>query len=185
MTPQTASTRLVPAVHQTEALTRLAAWFQQRHTPYAGTILVLPTGGGKTFTAVQFLAAPTGPLSQGYKVLWLAHTHHLLEQAYAGFHNRVGPIAPSRPQLTIRIVSGVIGHYRVAAITPGDDVVIAMLPTITRAYNNSSKQHPALEAFLDAAGEHLVVIFDEAHQAPAYSYRTLLTNLRQAHRAAT
>lgn len=68
MIPQTASTRLEPAVHQTEALTRLADWFQQRHTSYAGAILVLPTGGGKTFTAVQFLCSPTGPRSQGYKV---------------------------------------------------------------------------------------------------------------------
>lgn len=111
MIPQTASTRLEPAVHQTEALTRLADWFQQRHTSYAGAILVLPTGGGKTFTAVQFLCSPTGPLSQGYKVLWLAHTHHLLEQAYAGFHNGIGPITPSRPQLTIRIVSGAFSPF--------------------------------------------------------------------------
>jgi len=43
--------------------------------------LVLPIGGGKTFTAQRFLT--TLPLSQGHKVIWLAHTYHLLNQAQA------------------------------------------------------------------------------------------------------
>lgn len=62
-----------PAAHQYQALDKLHKWFQAKHSD-AGGILVLLTGGGKTFTAVRFLC--TEPLSNGYKVLWLAHTHH-------------------------------------------------------------------------------------------------------------
>ena len=61
-------------------------WFGKESEGHKGGILVLPTGGGKTFTAVRFLCQ--GPLSKGYKVLWLAHTHHLLEQAYYSFGPR-------------------------------------------------------------------------------------------------
>src|SRR3712207_5623293 len=77
------ASRLNPAPHQNTALEKLNHWFESsRQAPHGG-IVVLPTGGGKTFTAVRFLCR--GPLSHGYKVLWLAHTHHLLDQAYVAF----------------------------------------------------------------------------------------------------
>ncbi len=71
--------RREPAPHQVAALQRLESWYRLHRKAGGGGILVLPTGGGKTFMAVRFLC--NGPLSDGYKVLWLAHTHHLLEQA--------------------------------------------------------------------------------------------------------
>lgn len=66
----------IPAAHQIEALERFDEWFREQRDMHPGSILVLPTGGGKTFATVRFLC--TSPLSKGYKVLWLAHTHHLL-----------------------------------------------------------------------------------------------------------
>ena len=75
--------RQEPAPHQAEALAKLQDWYRSRPTPHKGGILALPTGGGKTFTTVRFLCQE--PLSEGYKVLWLAHTHHLLEQAIDAF----------------------------------------------------------------------------------------------------
>ena len=132
----------------------------------------MPTGGGKTFTAIRFLCR-TG-LSDGYKVLWLAHTHHLLEQAYNSFSEHVGAISEPKTALKVRVVSGTIGHFRVAEIEPEDDVVIATLQTVTRAY---SEDHLALKSFIESAKGKLLVIFDEAHHAPAPSYRKLLTSL--------
>ena len=67
-----------PRPHQDEALRKLTQWYRSVEPEPKGGILVLPTGGGKTFTACHFLCGH--PLSDGYKVLWLAHTHHLLEQ---------------------------------------------------------------------------------------------------------
>ncbi len=74
------------AAHQHTALEKLHKWFENKHSD-AGSILVLPTGGGKTFTAMRFLC--TNALSDGYKVLWLAHTHHLLEQAFYSLESEV------------------------------------------------------------------------------------------------
>ena len=80
-----------PAPHQQLALEKLNAWYDTFTKPQIGGILVLPTGGGKTFTAMHFICRR--PLSDGYKVLWLAHTHHLLEQAFYCLGGLVGRIA--------------------------------------------------------------------------------------------
>ncbi len=42
-------------------------------------LLVLPTGGGKTLTAVHWLLR--NAVDRGKKILWIAHRHLLLEQA--------------------------------------------------------------------------------------------------------
>lgn len=168
-----------PAPHQHEALTRLAAWFTSPPpSPAArGGILVLPTGGGKTFTATHFLCRH--PLSQGYRVLWLAHTHHLLDQAAAAFADVAGLIEPPRERLGVRVVSGEIQHFPISSIKESDDVVVATLQTVA---NGLGKAHPALDAFLEAAGEKLFVVFDEAHHSPAPTYRRLLHTLRERNR---
>ena len=164
-----------PFSHQAKALERLHAWYDSNRDSGAGGILVLPTGGGKTFTAVRFLTA--GPLSDGYKVLWLAHTHHLLEQAFKAFKEGAAHIAEPKRSMTVRVVSGTPGHFRVHQMQRSDDVVVATLQTICRA---REREHPALKAFLKAADGKLCVVFDEAHHAPAFTYRKLLQELRKA-----
>lgn len=47
------------------------------------TLLVLPTGGGKTYTASTWLLR--NALDQYTKILWLAHRQMLLEQAAESF----------------------------------------------------------------------------------------------------
>lgn len=168
------SSSRIPAAHQRSALERLHYWFSKNSAPEKGGILVLPTGAGKTFTAMRFLCA--GPLSQGYKVLWLAHTHHLLEQAMESLEREVGQVAEPKSSLTTRVVSGTIGHCRVHEIKPSDDVLICTLQTITQA---SRLHHPQLNDFLNAGSDKLCVVFDEAHHSPAYSYRALIGSLRE------
>ena len=77
----------IPAAHQNRAFDKLFKWVEKKHKAHQGGLLALPTGAGKTFTAVRFLCR--GPISDGYKVLWLAHTHHLLEQAFYSFGKSV------------------------------------------------------------------------------------------------
>ena len=162
-----------PAPHQKVALDKLERWYHSSATGSKGAILVLPTGGGKTFTACHFTCR--NPLSDGYKVLWLAHTHHLLEQARNGFDGLVQLISEPKRKLSIRIVSGAIGHFPVHSIRPTDDVAIASLQTVARAVES---QHESLTRFVAAAGGKLLVVFDEAHHSPAPSYRRLLQQLR-------
>jgi superfamily II DNA or RNA helicase len=161
------------ASHQSEALGALSRWYERPQKPYAGTILVLPTGGGKTLTAVRFLCQTA--LSDGYKVLWLAHTHHLLEQAFKSLEEERGHITEPRRNLTVRVVSGMKEHYPIQKIEPSDDVVIATLQAISKA---RKEPHASLEIFLRSADGKLFVVFDEAHHAPAPSYRKLIQGLR-------
>ncbi|WP_438006425.1 DEAD/DEAH box helicase family protein [Sorangium sp. So ce321] len=163
-----------PAAHQAKALGELGKWYAKQGKSAGAGILVLPTGGGKTFTAVRFLAE--GPLSDGYKVLWLAHTHHLLEQAFHCFRpGRIGAIREPRCELRLRVVSGTEGHFPPRYIEPTDDVVIGTLQTIAIAVRDGL---PNMKEFLKAAGKKLFVVFDEAHHAPAPSYRKLLQGLQ-------
>lgn len=161
-----------PRVHQQKAISDLRTWYKADNQPHAGKLLVIPTGGGKTFTAVHFLA--TEPLSEGYKVLWLAHTHHLLNQAYYSFRDGLGEIREPRDWLKVRAVSGTQRYFSSAEIEPDDDVIIATLQTITKAYKNDRAQ---LRAWLDSTDGKLAVVFDEAHHAPANTYRRLLQGL--------
>ncbi len=163
-----------PAPHQEVALRKLTAWHRDEAGTARGGILVLPTGGGKTFTASHFLCRH--PLSDRFKVLWLAHTHHLLEQAFGGFADVAGLVAEPKADLRLRVVSGTPGHWPVHAIVPEDDVVIASLQT---AANAVERQHEPFGDWLDSAGGRLFVVFDEAHHAPARSYRRLLERLRE------
>jgi ATP-dependent helicase IRC3 len=162
--------------YQRKAVDHFFHWYSDHkaHSDNAGEILYLPTGAGKTHVAIRFLCIK--PLSEGYKILWLAHTHSLLEQAFYSFEEHVNEIAGSRLALKVRVVSGTKGHFRVQAINSNDDVIIATLQTITKAYN---ERHPALESFLNSTDGKIFVVFDEAHHAPAPSYRRLILNLRE------
>jgi ATP-dependent helicase IRC3 len=163
-----------PAPHQAEALQELDKWYKSTPTEPRGGILVLPTGGGKTFTACHFICR--NPLSDGFKVLWLAHTHHLLEQAFFSFGHLVGLIAEPKSQLNGRVVSGTIGHFPMHSIQPSDHVVVSSLQTVCNAVSN---RHQQLDRFLDSAKGRLFVVFDEAHHSPAPSYRSLMQSLQE------
>lgn len=165
----------IPAAHQLEALEKLNEWFKQQHSASSGGVLVLPTGGGKTFTTIRFLC--TNPLSKGYKVLWLAHNYHLLEQAFYSFESEVKHISkPKSNRLDVRVISGTPGHCRVQEVQPRDDVLIGTLQTVSQAYK---REQPQLEAYLKAADEKLFVVFDEAHHSPAPTYRKLIAAIQE------
>ena len=170
--------------HQIQAIEKLQDWFEKQYKP-TGTLLVLPTGSGKTYVAIRFLCEQ--PLSENYKVLWLAHAHHLLEQAFLEFCPKdkerikkdgrlVSLIREPRKNLRIRVVSGSSSHSDISQIESNDDVLIATLQTINKAL---FKNHPALERFLGSCGGKLFVVFDEAHHAPANSYRKILKKLSE------
>ncbi len=172
--------------HQTQAIKDLMGWFKKDLSGNKGGILVLPTGGGKTFTAVRFLCQ--GPLSEGYKILWLAHTHHLLEQAFYSFGPKkvdvdkgyeVGFIQEPKNHLNVRVVSGNKEQYSINEIQPTDDVLICTLQTVSRGFKRG---HPNLQAFLDSSDGKIFVVFDEAHHSPAPSYRKLIVDLRESYK---
>lgn len=160
---------------QEEAVVNLSNWFNTKHKPFSGGVLAIPTGGGKTLVATRFLT--TYPLSSSYKILWMAHTHHLLDQAFGTFCNEIRNINPkNKKTASLRVVSGSENHYSIRDIEATDDVIFTTLQTITRAYD---KKHPNLEKFLNSTDGKLLIVFDEAHHAPANTYRKLILSLRE------
>jgi superfamily II DNA or RNA helicase len=127
--------------------------------------MVMPTGAGKTFTAVHWLLQHI--VAGGGRVLWLAHRHELLAQAGAEFQ-RLAALAHPCERLRIRIVSG--AHCAMTQVDPADDIVIASVASLAR------RRDIARMLLHD---EQRLVVIDEAHHAPARSYRDLIEELQR------
>lgn len=124
------------------------------------SLLVIPTGGGKTFTAVRWLL--NAAVDKEKKVLWIAHRHLLFDQAYDTFmKSAYSEIMINRSNFRYRIISG--QHDKSINIASNDDVIIASKDSLT---GNLSY----LDNWLKEETEIYIVI-DEAHHSTAKSYR--------------
>ena len=104
--------------HQREAI---EAWDKLNTLDIYSTLLVLPTGGGKTYTASTWLL--THALDNGKKVLWMAYRHLLLDQAAESFSNfAYDDVIPRKKSFFCRIISG--KHENSASISAKDDLLI-------------------------------------------------------------
>ncbi|MDD2717723.1 MAG: DEAD/DEAH box helicase family protein [Candidatus Wallbacteria bacterium] len=169
--------------HQRISIEKLNKTFTFSDQIGKGGLLVLPTGGGKTLTTVRWLY--DFALGKGVKVLWLAHTFHLLDQVYATFKENRQPI-PKRDILNIRVVSSNPSHCRARDISIEDDVLI--ITTLTAYENLFHETKDQSNEVIDSEftkflkcnqDQRLIVVLDEAHHAPAYGCRTLLLQIRE------
>lgn len=156
---------LPPYDHQRAAWTALNA-----AVPVKGGLLVLPTGAGKTYTAVSWLAEHVLAGHKPRPVLWLAHRAELLEQAARAFEAAAGGIVrDGQEPLTIRCISGAHGNRGVTLLSESDVICASVAslrdPEIVRMY---FKKHP--DAF---------VVVDESHHAAAKTWRSII---ERAHR---
>lgn len=139
--------------------------------PYKG-LLVLPTGGGKTLTAARWITENI--LDKGIKVLWVAHRHELLEQAKRTFASILAfkEFFKNKKEFKWRMVSGI--HDKAVNIKPDDDIIFASKDSISseRSFNYLKNN------FLKGQDEIFLVI-DEAHHAPAPTYRNLIKGIEE------
>lgn len=151
---------------QTEAVEKLQQ-FSNSSTHRSG-FLVMPTGSGKTRTAVTFLLEDM--ISQGYQVIWLAHRHLLINQAADEFKNRCPLVLkndPSRKEFRILCASGKHGTIKAASKT--QDVMILSVQTAVRNLNFLTK----------ALKKKVIIVVDEAHHTVAPSYRRIVNEIRK------
>lgn len=145
--------------HQVDAVKNLDA--MNRKESFR-TLLVLPTGGGKTLTAVYWLLK--NAVDKGKKILWLAHRHLLLEQAADAFaRNAYTDDMVNRTVFNYRIISGM--HDKPIHIKKDDNVIIASKDSIVSKLNK-------LDDWL--IGEDIYLVIDEAHHAVAKSYKKII-----------
>lgn len=145
--------------HQEEAIRKLDA--MDKRGPFR-TLLVLPTGGGKTLTAAYWLLR--NAVDQNKKILWLAHRHLLLEQAAEAFaRNAYTDTMVNRTVFNYRIISGM--HDKPVHIQKTDRILITSKDSMIRSLDK-------LKNWLN--GEEIYLVIDEAHHAVAKSYKKII-----------
>lgn len=138
--------------------------------PDYSTLIVLPTGGGKTYTASLWLLH--NAIDKNKKVLWVAHRQMLLDQAAESFQQYA--YAETMPHISsfhYRIVSGATEHDRAIDIAQSDDLLIVGKDSIGRNLQ-------CLDAWLKKQDE-VYLIIDEAHHATAKTYRKVISYVQE------
>lgn len=129
------------------------------------TLIVLPTGGGKTYTASMWLLK--NAIDKHKKILWIAHRQMLLDQAAESFQKYAyTEVIPHISSFRFRIISGSSEHDRTINIKKDDNLLVASKDSIGRNLQN-------LDNWLDNENEIYLVI-DEAHHSTAKTYRKVI-----------
>ena len=144
--------------HQRAALASLRNWFE---SPEQRGILCLPTGAGKTRTAVSFVIDQLLQRPKA-KCIWLTHRDELVDQAYGAFVE-FGHRAP-RPFHVGRWQQGPQKDR-----DRGTTVLVAMIPTLAR--------EGAVEDLLRAHERFDLAIVDECHHGVARTWQDVLRRL--------
>lgn len=151
---------------------------------YKGSLLVLPTGAGKTFTAINWISRNI--LSRNIKVLWLAQSSYLLNQATKSFIEEAENIQQTRKSLKIRTVSSSKSHANSGSIELSDDVIIVTTQTAindvlkdTIGFKGEKLKFKLRQWIDNCSDNELFIVLDEAHHAPAYGCRNLLNEIKE------
>lgn len=148
--------------HQHKAMRRVI----ERMSQYPHRVMLhMPTGAGKTRTAMQIVArhlVESAPSS----VVWLATSEELCEQATDEFEATWRCVGDSEVTMT-----RAWGRHRVSGesmLSPGSHMIVAGLAKL-RSISQSD------QVFLPRLGDRVsLVVFDEAHQAIAETFRTVV-----------
>ena len=157
----------IPYNHQKDAMTKLNLIDKEDSF---STLVVLPTGGGKTYTASTWLLK--NAVDKKKKIIWIAHRQMLLDQAAESFQKfAYAEAMPHISEFTYRIVSGSSSHDRSIDISEKDNILILSKDSIGR---NMS----VLDKWLKGEKEIYLVI-DEAHHATAKTYRKIIKYIEE------
>lgn len=165
--PKTRTNTRIPYEHQKNAMACLDIINKEK--AYS-TLVVLPTGGGKTYTASMWLLK--NAIDRKKKILWIAHRQMLLEQAAESFQKfAYAEVIPHISSFHFRIVSGASSHERTIHIHPTDQLLIVSKDSIGRNLQR-------LDAWM-AGEDEIYMIVDEAHHSTAKTYRKVISYVKE------
>lgn len=166
--PKQGKNTRIPYEHQRDAMDALTRLNEEK-VSYSG-LIVLPTGGGKTYTAATWLLK--NALDQKKKILWIAHRQFLLDQAADAFQSfAYAEQMPHISSFSYRIISGSQRHDKVLDVKASDSIIIASKDSIGRNLNK-------LDKWLKNE-EEIYFVIDEAHHATAKTYRKVIEYLEK------
>ncbi len=164
--PKKGTNARTPYEHQKKAM---ACLDKINTSPAYSTLVVLPTGGGKTYTASIWLLK--NALDKKKKILWIAHRQMLLDQAAESFQKfAYTEVIPHISSFRFRVISGASSHDRTSDIQPSDNLLIVSKDSIGRNLDR-------LDKWL-AGEQELYLIVDEAHHSTAKTYRKVIDYVR-------
>lgn len=144
--------------YQMEAIEELRA-HRLKHGDAVPAVLALPTGGGKTKTAVSWMIQDF--VAKRQRVLWLAHRRELLDQVTHAFEQHVYAL-PGELQSPISRFDG-------DSKDASGDIVVASVQSVLSA--------PKM--VFGRRAPFACVCFDEAHHATAPETRKMLEKVRE------
>lgn len=160
--PKKGTNARTPYEHQKRAMECLD---QINRSSAYSTLVVLPTGGGKTYTASMWLLK--NAIDQKKKILWIAHRQMLLDQAAESFQKfAYAEVIPHVSSFRFRIISGASSHDRTSDIHTTDNLLIVSKDSIGRNLDR-------MDSWLTGERE-LFLIVDEAHHSTAKTYRKVI-----------
>ncbi len=160
--PKKGANNRMPYAHQKGAMENLNIINASRQY---STMIVLPTGGGKTYTMSMWLLK--NALDQKKKILWIAHRQMLLDQAAESFQKfAYSEVIPHIPFFQYRIISGASCHDRMIDIQATDNLLII-------SKDSAGRDISALDIWLRGEKDIFLVI-DEAHHSTAKTYRKVI-----------
>lgn len=152
------------------------------------TLVVVPTGGGKTRIAVEYLNRNVLN-RQGTKVLWICERLSLLTQAHHSFVDHTyrdslehGGKPFKASEITAHVFSSQDTSFREEYKSEDVQMVFVTKQTLCKMFgfaDSSGKQKEIDESFKDwlENPDELTVIIDEAHHAVGDDYRNIISTL--------
>lgn len=147
------------------------------------TLVVVPTGGGKTRIAVEYLNRNVLN-RQGTKVLWICERLSLLTQAHHSFVDHTyrdslehGGKPFKASEITAHVFSSQDTSFREEYKSEDVQMVFVTKQTLCKMFGfDSGKQKGIDESFKDwlENTDELTVIIDEAHHAVGDDYRSII-----------
>lgn len=163
-----------PLKHQVKAIEALDRYYNisgsGKHLSKSG-ILVMPTGSGKTFTAVHWLLKEAS--KNGYQIIWLAHRQELIDQADWTFRERSAMLkAYGFKKFKIIPVSG---EHASMSMASGYDVNVCSIQSVASKFGTRY-----IKRMLGTKGMNkVIVVIDEAHHAVSPSYKNVLKKITE------